>query len=202
MIPDNSAYHASIECWNEDIRTSITDNNRIVWTAGDKITIFEGNDVGKAFQVDPSLVGKSYADFLPVDESDTDQSVTSFEGVLAMYPYSSAISLSLLKTGGLKIDDIIFPTEQAYDPDTFSDDSFLMTPYASNGSKPLSFKNVCGVLKLELTGDFDVAEIIIEGNSGELISGHGTILIDKTGPPSVEMSDGHPRLYPSYVHHR
>lgn len=190
MIPDNSAYHASIECWNEDTRTSITDNNRIVWTAGDKITIFEGNDVGKAFQVDPSFVGKSYADFLPVDESDTDQSVTSFEGVLAMYPYSSAISLSLLKTGGLKIDDIIFPTEQAYDPDTFSDDSFLMTSYAFNGSKSLSFKNVCGVLKLELTGDFDVAEIIIEGNSGELISGHGAILIDKTGPPSVEMSDG------------
>ena len=182
-------FHATVETFGTGTRTAIGESLSVVWTSEDRIAIFEGSDKGYAYQVMKTSVGSSFGEFSPVGNLSTEGSGAAIEGTVAVYPFSEELSVTPDGNGGFVIDGLDFPEEQTYTTGSFSDKAFPMTAVCENGGKSLSFKNIGGVLRLSLKGDYAVSSITVKGNSGELISGSGTVTVGPDGIPAVTMSD-------------
>ena len=185
--PDN--YVVSVETFSSDTRTALQEGSKVVWSEDDRIAIFEGNDIGHAYQVLDSHVGKSSAEFAPVEGLMTDGAGKEFDGTVAVYPFDESITVAAGAEGTYTISGIEFPSEQHHAAGTFSEESFPMAGLSASGSRNLSFKNIGGVVKLSLTGDYSVSRITLTGNSGEPLSGSATVTLGSDSIPSVEMSD-------------
>lgn len=182
-------YEASVEAVGGVSRVEIGEQNTVVWSHEDCITIFEGSDTGKKYQVQPSFVGKTSGEFKYVEGSDVHGSGLSFAGAVAVYPYGESLSLDILEDETYQVDGVDFPAFQMYSETSFSNGSFPMTALSAYDSNSLSFKNAGGVLKLKLTGDYKVSKITLTGNTNEHIAGGAIIKIGENGLPYVEMSE-------------
>lgn len=194
---DSDNYYASVETFGTGTRTALGDNRSVVWSSEDRIAIFEGKDVGQAYQVLDSYVGKSSGEFAEVEDLMTEGIGAAIDGTVAVYPFNEGLTVTSGDNGDNLIEGVTFPSEQKYVAGSFSDEAFPMVAVTSD--KNLSFKNVGGVLKLSLTGSYSVSKITLTGNSGELLSGPATVTLGSDGIPSVAMSDDasplrHPHL--------
>lgn len=184
---DSDNYYASVETFATGTKTVLGENRSVVWSSEDRIAIFEGKDVGQAYQVLDSYVGKSSGEFAEVEGLVTEGTDAAIEGSIAVYPFNEALTVTSGDNGDYVIEGVTFPSEQKYVAGSFSDEAFPMVAVTSD--KNLSFKNVGGVLKLSLTGSYSVSSITLTGNSGELLSGPATVTLGPDGIPSVTMSD-------------
>lgn len=187
MDPDN--YFVSVESFGSDTRTALQEGSKVVWSEDDRIAIFEGNGAGQAYQVLDAYVGKSSGEFAPVEGLMTGGTAEALDGTVAVYPFDESITVAADAEGTYTICGIGFPSEQIYAAGTFSDEAFPMAALSAEGSRNLSFRNIGGVVKLSLTGDYSVSRITLTGNSGEPLSGSATVTLDSDGIPSVTMSD-------------
>lgn len=182
-------YYASVETFGTGTRTTLGEDRSVVWSSGDRIAIFEGSDKGNAYQVLDASVGSSSGEFSPVGNLSTDGSGAAIEGTVAVYPFSEDLSIEPDGDKGFIIKGVNFPAEQTYTAGSFSDGAFPMAAVCEQGSKNLSFKNIGGVLRLSLKGDYAVSSITVRGNSGEPVSGPATVTIGPDGIPSVTMAE-------------
>lgn len=187
--PDSDNYYASVETFGTDTRTALGEGRSVVWSAEDRIAIFERNGAGQAYQVLDSYVGKSSGEFAEVEGLVTEGTGATIEGTVAVYPFNEDLSVTSGANGDYIIEGMSFPSEQKYIAGSFSDEAFPMTAICEQGNRNLSFKNIGGVLKLSLTGSYSVSQITLTGNSGELLSGPATVTLGPDGIPSVTMSD-------------
>lgn len=187
--PDPDNYYASVETFGNGTKTALGEGRSIVWSSEDRIAVFEGNGAGQAYQVLDTYVGKSSGEFTAVDGLTTSGTGASPGGTIAIYPFSESLAVSAGQDSSIEITGIEFPSAQKYTAGTFAEEAFPMTAICENGSKSLSFKNIGGVLKLSLTGDYSVSRITLTSNSGELLSGSATVTLGPDGIPSVKMSD-------------
>ena len=188
---DNSdKYFASVETFGSDTKTALGEGRSVVWSAEDRIAIFEGVGQGKVYQVLDSYIGKSSGEFSLVEETVPERFYSLCEGTVAVYPFDEDLAVSFNPWGDdIIVDGINFPAEQKYEAGSFSDETFPMVALTPAGSKNLSFKNIGGILKFSLTGSYSVSQITLTGNSGEPLSGSATVTIGPDGIPAVEMSD-------------
>ena len=146
----------------EESRVQLGENGAPVWTEGDLVSVFYRSNSNDKYRFD----GKT---------GDTDGTLTrisssvasvGLEKIVAVYPYSEDYLVSLLSG------DIIafLPETQYYEPDSYGIGSSIMIS-ASKNSK-LSFRNVCGWLKLQFTGSGSIRRIVLRGNDGEQVAGH------------------------------
>lgn len=184
---DSDNYYASVETFATGTKTALGENRSVVWSSEDRIAIFEGKDVGHAYQVLDSYVGKSSGEFAEVEGLVTEGIGAAIDGTVAVYPFNEGLTVTSGDNGDYVIEGVTFPSEQKYVAGSFSDEAFPMVAVTSD--KNLSFKNVGGVLKLSLTGSYSVSKITLTGNSGELLSGPATVTLGSDGIPSVTMSD-------------
>lgn len=184
MDPDN--YYASVETFDGKTKTALGADRSVVWSADDRIAVFE-NGTGTAYQILDSYVGKSSGEFSLVEGLTTDGASDDADVTVAAYPFDEGLNMFAVSEDTYEITGLTFPAEQTYTSGSFSDLSFPMVAVTSAGSRNLSFKNVGGVLKLSLTGDYAVGSITLAGNSDELLSGSATITIDSDCIPSVQM---------------
>lgn len=184
---DSNNYYASVETFVTGTKTALGDNRSVVWSSDDRIAIFEGKDVGQAYQVLDSYVGKSSGEFAEVEGLVTEGTGAAIDGTIAVYPFNEDIIVTSGDNGDYVIEGVTFPSEQKYNAGSFSEEAFPMVAVTSD--KNLSFKNVGGLLKLSLTGSYSVSSITLTGNSGELLSGPATVTLGADGIPSVTMSD-------------
>lgn len=187
--PDTDNYYASVETFGSDTRTALGEGRSVVWSEKDRIAIFEGSGSGHAYQVLDSHVGKSSAEFSPVEGLMTGGTAEALDGSVAVYPFDESITVAADAEGTYTICGIGFPSEQIYAAGSFADEAFPMAGLSASGSRNLSFRNIGGVLKLSLTGDYSVSRITLTGNSGEPLSGSATVTLGPDGIPSVTMSD-------------
>lgn len=101
---------------------------------------------------------------------------------VALYPFSAR----------KEYDDenltISLPSEQSYTPGSFSEDAFPML--AVSGSNTLSFKNLCAVLKVSLTGKTNVLSVSFTANDpSRSVSGEGTISMKEADDPVLVMAE-------------
>lgn len=187
--PDTDNYYASVETFSSDTRTALQEGSKVVWSEEDRIAIFEGNDIGHAYQVLESYVGKSSAEFAEVEGLVAEGTGAEIEGTIAVYPFNEDLTVTSGNDGDHIIEGVTFPSEQHHAAGTFSEESFPMAGLSVSGSRNLSFKNIGGVVKLSLTGDYSVSRITLTGNSGEPLSGSATVTLGSDGIPSVTMSE-------------
>ena len=180
-------YYASVETFGTDTKTSLGEENSVVWSTGDQIAIFAEGSNGQAYEVLDSYVGKSSGEFSML-EGLTTKDNAAVDGTIAVYPFNENLNITSAEDS-YKITGITFPAEQRHTAGSFSDESFPMAAFAPEGSRNLSFKNIGGILKLSLIGNYSVSKITLTGNSGEPLSGSATIILGPDGIPSIQMSD-------------
>ena len=114
-------------------------------------------------------------------------SVAQFKGpnrgshYIAVYPWSIAG-----KAEGETI-SVTIPEEQEFVQGSFSSNSY---PMVANGDvSGLSFKNLCSILKLSITGKQAVTAIeFLPADSDTFVSGPATVLLSNHDAPRLEMS--------------
>ena len=194
-----------VEPYDTGVKTSLTEDRRLVWSAGDQLAIFQGSSIADKYQVKDSADGQMNASFSIVREQ-AGEDDDSFAGVevefdtnVALYPYQSGLTCvpvygAPVDEGedgvvGYKITDVVFPAVQSYVPNSFAEESYMMVSVTSGKSDhTLKFKNVCGVLKLQLKGTAKVRTIELMGNADEPLSGSAIVTAYSDGTvPTVQM---------------
>ena len=180
-ISEYVTIHATIED-KDATRTVMDESNNVLWSEDDQIIAFMKSSYGYKYQVKPSFVGKSYADFSAVASSNgSDLSAgNEWEHNVVYYPYSEDIEC--LKLGSNYTLEVNLPSEQIYMPDSFANGSMSMVAVSSNNN--ITFRNILGGMKLQLKGTQKVTSIKIEGKNNEKLSGAATVTAytDETKP--------------------
>lgn len=168
-------------------RTYLNADNKILWDKNDVIAVFEGNSNASTYKVNSYSAGKPSADFTKTANS---AAGTAIGANVALYPYSESLKCSALSNGSFKISGFNLPSVQNYDSDGFGAGMFPMAAVSPIGDNNLAFKNICGVLKLQLKGSAEIKRIIVKGNGGEMLSGPAEITVSSNGSPEVKMLSG------------
>ena len=150
---------------------SETESHPVLWMPGDAIGITSASAFGR-YEYN-GTENTAVADF----EGDPVEG----DSFYAVYPYSGEASLS----GGVL--SLELPSVQEYTPLSFAPASFPMV--ARSESTYLEFKNLCGLLKLNLTGTATVRSVVFR-SSGRGVSGQATVDMDYESVPELVMSDG------------
>ncbi len=180
----NDIIYASVEddCSS---RTSIADGNNIVWSEGDCVISFMKKTLGCKYRVTTESAGSKSAEFTRVG-LDYGES-TPLNHNVSYYPYDAAVVCAASAEGSSYTLSVTFPETQQYVSGGFAGNSFPMTAVSDDNN--LTFKNVCGLLKLQLKGVQKVASIKVQGNTTEKLSGAAVVTAYADGSvPSIEMS--------------
>ena len=185
-LPEEVTIHATIE-EKDATKTIMDESNNILWSENDQIIAFMKSSYGYKYQVKPSFVGKSYADFSMVSsDNGSDLSVgNEWDHNVVYYPYSE--NIECLKSGTNYALEVNLPSEQVYVPDSFANGSMI----AVSENNHIKFMNVLGGIKIQLKGTQIVRSIRIEGNNNEKLSGPAvvTAYTDGTKPVITMASD-------------
>ena len=155
-------------------KTSLNKNNKILWSEGDQIAVFQNSRSGSIYQVDPESVGSSSATFFCVENKSKGVTIGAD---IAFYPYESGMYCTALGEDRYEISDCDFPSVQTYVADSFCEEAYPMAAVSEAGSEDFSFRNISGVLKLMLTGSEAVKSITLQGNADEILSGKGVVTV-------------------------
>ena len=188
-LTDSKVYQASVESFDLRTKTQLGADNSVIWSSEDCIMVYDGIDNGKAYQLQSQYIGSTVGKFDLKENSEVSGNGESFDGTLAVYPYGEDLSLDMLDGGMCEVSGLCFSSEQMYLQESFANQSFPMVAYSTGANGALAFKNVGGVLKLTLTGDYAVSKITLTGNSGEKISGNVSVTVSADGIPSVQMDE-------------
>lgn len=180
-------FYASMpEC---DTRTYVEDNKYLRWNAGDEITVFAGNSYNSHWQF-AGEDGANSGKFNEVDESGfVTGTPLNLTANYAIYPYDENITITEAGVVSLTL-----PAVQEYNhtyANSFGAGTNTMMAVTKNTSDNfLSFKNLCGYLKLKFYGeDVIVKSITVKGNNGEKIAGKATVAMAYGGEPTITMGD-------------
>lgn len=187
-MPQGRRYVAAMEGFGSETRTEL-DGNQVLWSSGDMIMIFDGNDTGSSYVLDQAYSGRSYGEFVPAGDSVTEGSGEETGAVVAFYPYSQDLTLSCAPDGTLTLDNVQYPSEQKYVSSSFADSSFPMVSFHPAGEDKLQFRNLGGVIHLKVKGKGSVSRVILESNAGELISGNASVSMKQESLPVTTMDD-------------
>lgn len=170
-------------------KTVMDENNNIRWSEDDQLVIFRKTSLGLKYQIQDSYVGKTYGYFSKVvsgSESDDVGAGMELDHNVAYYPYSGGVS-AVKQDAGYKL-DVVLPSEQTYSSESFGNGAFPMAAVSEDND--LTFRNVCGGIKLQFKGTGRIASVKIEGRNGEKLSGAATVTVytDET-VPTIAMSD-------------
>ena len=182
---DNDApkrvFHASIEGTASNTQTKVyaDEDMKVVWNAGDMISIYEQTTYNHPYQFDGDD-GDTAGDFIDLTPSGY-HTGNQVPYNYAAYPYSKANKLS-----NKGVFTLTLPAEQSYKANSFGIGANTMVAVTDNDF--LAFKNVGGYLSLRLYGDdVSVRKVTLKANNGEKIAGKGLVTIPLGGLPTVEM---------------
>ncbi len=184
QISDEVPFKASLESFQPQTKTSMTQDRQVVWSQGDRLAIFQGATIADEYLVTDASAGKTNATFNIVNgSSDLNGSFSAGTDVscnVALYPYAEDLSLvaSALdeEETTFGISGYLLPSTQDYVAESFANGAFPMVAVTQNMSDHnLRFKNVLGAIKLQLKGDQTVTSISISGKNNEKLSGAATI---------------------------
>lgn len=171
---------------DEVTKTVLGESNKILWSENDQIVAFMKTSYGHKYQIQPSFAGKTYADFSKVSSANGDDISAGMEWdhIVAYYPYAEEISCA--KADDSYTLDVELPAEQTYAENSFGNATFPMV--AVSDDNDITFKNVCGGIKLLLKGTQKITSITIQGKNNEILSGSATVTAYNYGTPDITMT--------------
>ena len=197
-VESNDLFTASVEEFDAQTKTSMTENRRIVWSAGDRLSIFQGSTIADEYVLADGSAGLISGSF---KWAGRDNEVNSDFGAgfelpcnVAFYPYAEGLLLDgdMLDDGKqtYTISTVVLPEVQTYVANSFGNGSFPMVAVTQNmADHNLKFKNIGGALKLQLKGSCVVKSIKVEGKNGEKLSGAATVTANANNQaPVIKMA--------------
>src|SRR5574344_1988880 len=161
-------------------KTEMTADLKTKWLANDAIKIFSGTNGATVSKYKTTEGGIIDATF--IKESGEDLGATPY---YAVYPYSENTTIGTESSVNYLYFTI--PTVQTYKANSFASNESIMVAYGN--STNLSFKNVCGMYEIKLTGSVTVKTITLTAN--HVISGPAKVAMNYTdGGPVVTMTGG------------
>ena len=166
-------------------KTVMDEHNNILWSSEDQITAFMHSSLGLKYQVDPESVGSASAVFSKVksESGDNLNAGSHYDHIIAYYPYSESVRCAMSGDGYLL--KVVLPSEQTYQTGSFGEGAFPMAAVSIDND--ITFKNVCGGIKLRLNGTMRVASVSISGNNGEKLSGNAEVTVVEGDVPAISM---------------
>ena len=146
------------------------------WSVGDEVAVWaDGINISDKYRLaDGSGTGKA-----------TFGGTLSGNRMVGLYPYSDKTQEGLVGN----VLTLELPSTQSYAASSFGQGAFPML--AVSESDAFTFKNLCAVLKLSLTGEEAVNEILFRAHdSGMPVSGKATVRTDFDKDPELMMSAG------------
>ncbi|MBO4671883.1 MAG: hypothetical protein J5640_08630 [Bacteroidales bacterium] len=155
-----------------DTKTSL-DGTKVLWSASDKISVFSSTcKNGETYSINSDDAGKGEATF-------TGNAVGAAPWY-ALYPADERASMDNLSLS------MNLPARQIYAADGFADGS--NPAVAVSSTEKLSFKNLCGILSLQLTGSATITSIELVSAAQEALWGAGTVDMSWTDAPVLVLS--------------
>ena len=161
---EGTTLRARIE--NEEESKTYLDGANIRWAEHDQIIAFMKGSYGHKYEIVPSYAGKVFADFTKVPNPENSNYLYAgieYDHIIAYYPYSESIQCE--KSASDYTLNIELPSEQHYAMDSFANNTFPMV--AVSEDTDITFRNICGGIKLQLKGTQMISKIEIRGNKDE-----------------------------------
>lgn len=161
-------FKASLE--DNESRAHLTSEFSIHWNEGDGLSVFAKSSDNLQYALSDGANSK-HATFQAVENGMKGglQKGANLPFNGAVYPYDVRNQMSAV-TDGCEFSFEI-PAEQTYTSGSFDKGAFPMLAVSRNTS--LQFKNVCGLLQLQLTGRRKIASIALKGHNNEICAGWG-----------------------------
>ena len=189
---DNNTLYTSMESIDAT-RTSMGENNNVLWSENDQIAAFLKTTLGTRYQIKEQYVGTVMGGFSKMQDSGSGDDLDSGQEIdhnVVVYPYSDQVwcmehdDSSPAKSYKL---NVVLPETQTYAENSFGNGTFPMVAVSSNNQ--FTFKNICGGLKLQFKGVDKIKSIKLEGIGGELISGKSSVVAYADGTkPMITMA--------------
>ena len=186
-VSEDADLFASMEAVG-DTKTVMDENNNVLWSEGDHLVAFMKTTLGLRYKIKDRYVGTTSGGFSRVSDPEAGDDLVSGQELdhnVVLYPYAS-------NTMCLKNDahspaesynvNVVLPQTQYFAQNSFGSGAFPMIAVSSNNE--LTFRNICGGLKLQFKGTGVIQSIVLEGLGEELISGKATIVgyVDGSAP--------------------
>lgn len=184
---ESAEIYAGIE-QKDATKTALDPSNNTCWSEGDMITAFMKTSLGLKYRLKDAYIGKTYGYFSKVSSTSDDDlgAGMEWEHNVAYYPYGDEISCS--RSGNEYHLDIELPADQTYVCESFGCGAFPMIAVSEDND--ITFRNVCGGIKLLLKGTQAVASVKIEGHGEERLAGRAVVTGYADGAaPAIELSD-------------
>ena len=183
--------YASIESVDAT-KTVMDENNNVLWSEGDQLVAFMKTTLGVKYQIKEQYVGTSTGGFSKINEPDNGDDLEAGQELdhnVVVYPHSYDVwcmkNDKNTPAQSYKL-NLILPETQIYEENSFAIGAFPMV--AVSEDKKLTFKNICGGLKLQFKGVDKIKSIKLEGVGNEKISGKATVVGYVDGTPTVTMA--------------
>ena len=166
----------------KETRTYVENERLLRWHEDDRLTVFYGNTLNDQYKF-KGKTGDNSGTFslVPSGELGTGNTLANIYGI---YPYNADARIT---------DDGIItyslPAIQSYAENSFGKGANTMIAVTENLDDTfLSFRNLCGYLKLKLYGNATIKSIEVKGNFAEKIAGEATITAAYGEAPTLEMN--------------
>lgn len=178
---------------DDESKTALGADNGFLWNAGDRVAVYYGSSDAKSefvAQFGNASTTNLEGPNIIVGSIEGAETSTLFEALVGVYPYD--LPQGIEHKGGKMFEiDAILPTIQSYAADSFGQDAFPMVAITpSRQDKQFAFKNLCGIIQLQVLGDnIPVRSISISGNNNEKICGAAVISMKHGGLPSISFKE-------------
>lgn len=181
LVPENNylpdEFFASTEAYNAT-KTALDGNNNVVWSEGDQVIAFTKSTRVSRFQIQEKYIGNTAGAFSQISGPNSTSSFVPEQDLahnIMLYPYSGDVKCKINDNENLSYKlNVVLPEVQSYTENSFSNGAFPMV--AVSESNNLSFKNVCGGLKIQLKGVDKIESIKLEGLGNEKLAGPATVV--------------------------
>ena len=189
---DSDTLYASMESIDAT-RTSMDEYNNVLWSEEDQLVAFMKTTLGIKYQIKEQYVGTTTGGFSKVQDAGSGDDLESGQEIdhnVVLYPHSDQVWC-------MKYDNstpaksyktnVVLPETQTYAENSFANGAFPMVAVSTNNQ--LTFKNICGGVKLQFKGVDKIKSIKLEGLGNEAISGKSSVIAYADGStPTITMA--------------
>ena len=162
----------------DDTRIQLNEAQKTVWTKGDLVSVFYRSNANQQWKYN----GETGARTATLKRVDAGTATRDMDRVVVVYPYNEDYYINP-STYNVQAS---LPATQTYLKNSYGLDGNIMISSAEYND--VTLKNVCGWLKLQLTGDGEVVKSIsFKGNNGEQVAGE--LYINSADATAILASD-------------
>ena len=161
-IVDEAPEALTVGFEDDETRIQLNEAQKTVWTEGDLVSVFYRSDANQKWQ----YTGETGARTADLKRVSTPEATVLLSDIVVVYPYNENYYINP-RTCNVQAK---LPAVQTYLEDSYGLDGNIMISQSEYNN--ISLKNVCGWLKLQLTGEGEmVKSITVRGNDGEQVAG-------------------------------